>query len=35
LIARKTNDYRSDLLKWEIEVSDVVDNMYPTKRSTP
>ena len=29
LIARKTGDYRSDLLKWDIELSNVVDTMYP------
>lgn len=31
LIARKIGSYRSDLLKWDIEVSDVVDTMYPSK----
>jgi len=31
LIARKTGNYRSDLLKWDIEVADVVDTMYPSK----
>jgi hypothetical protein len=31
LIARKKGSYRSDLLKWDIEVSDVVDSMYPSK----
>ena len=30
LIARKTGDYRSDLLKWDIDLSDVVDTMYPS-----
>lgn len=30
LVARKTGDYRSDLLKWEIDVADVVSTMYPT-----
>ncbi|MGB4858954.1 MAG: methyltransferase domain-containing protein [Dokdonella sp.] len=34
LIARKTCDYRSDLLKWDIDISDVVDTMYPSKPST-
>lgn len=33
LIARKTGDYRSDLLKWDIETSDVIDTMYP--KATP
>jgi len=32
LIARKTGAYRSDLLKWDIEVSDVVSTMYPGKK---
>lgn len=32
LIARKTGNYRSDLLKWDIEVSNVVDTMYPSKK---
>ncbi|WP_295394654.1 class I SAM-dependent methyltransferase [uncultured Thiodictyon sp.] len=32
LIAEKIGDYRSDLLKWDIDVSDVVDTMYPSKR---
>jgi len=31
LIARKIGNYRSDLLKWDIEVSDVVDTMYPSR----
>ncbi len=29
VIARKTGDYREDLLKWDIDVSDVVGTMYP------
>lgn len=33
LIAKKIGGYRSDLLKWDIEVSDVVDTMYPSKPS--
>lgn len=33
LIARKTGDYRSDLLKWDIDISDAVDTMYPSKLS--
>lgn len=34
LIARKIGNYRSDLLKWDIDVSDVVDTMYPSKQSS-
>ncbi len=34
LIARKIGRYRSDLLKWDIGVSDVVDTMYPSKQSS-
>lgn len=33
VIARKTGNYRSDLLKWDIDVSDVVDTMYPSGQS--
>jgi len=33
LIARKIGEYRSDLLKWDIEVSDVIDTMYPNQQS--
>ncbi|MEO7916523.1 MAG: methyltransferase domain-containing protein, partial [Dokdonella sp.] len=33
LIARKTGDYRSDLLKWDIDVSEVIDTMYPAAES--
>jgi SAM-dependent methyltransferase len=29
LIARKTGNYRSDLLKWDIDIADVVSTMYP------
>jgi SAM-dependent methyltransferase len=32
LIARKTGNYRSDLLKWDVDVSDVIDTMYPQKK---
>ncbi|MBL6996157.1 MAG: hypothetical protein ISR66_19975 [Desulfobacula sp.] len=32
LIARKTGAYRRDLLKWDIDVSDVVNTMYPDKK---
>lgn len=32
LIARKTGDYRSDLLKWDIDVSEVVQTMYPNRK---
>lgn len=28
VIARKAGDYRSDLLKWEIDSSHVLDSMY-------
>lgn len=31
LIARKTGNYCKDLLRWDIEVSDVVNTMYPSK----
>ena len=31
LIARKTGSYRSDLLKWDIDIADVVDTMYPSR----
>lgn len=30
LIARKTGGYRNDLLKWDIDVADVIKTMYPT-----
>ncbi|HEX9001831.1 MAG TPA: hypothetical protein VGB07_18130, partial [Blastocatellia bacterium] len=33
MIARKTGPYRSDLLKWDIEVSDVLDTIYPVNQS--
>ncbi len=33
LIAKKTGSYRSDLLKWDIDVSDIVDTMYPSRQS--
>lgn len=29
VIARKTDGFRSDLLKWDIDVTDVLDTMYP------
>jgi SAM-dependent methyltransferase len=32
LIARKTSGYRSDLLRWDIEVSEVVHTMYPDRK---
>jgi SAM-dependent methyltransferase len=32
LIARKTGSYRSDLLRWDIEVSEVVHTMYPDRK---
>ena len=31
LIARKTGSYRSDLLKWDIDIKDVINTMYPSK----
>jgi SAM-dependent methyltransferase len=34
LIARKTGMYRSDLLKWDIEVADIVNTMYPSNKSS-
>lgn len=30
LIARKVGEVRSDLLKWDIDISDVLDTTYPT-----
>lgn len=30
LIARKTGSYRSDLLKWDIDIKDVTNTMYPS-----
>jgi len=33
LIARKTGSYRSDLLKWDIDIKDVTNTMYPSKPS--
>ncbi len=33
VIARKTGDYRSDLLKWDMEVSDAIETMYPSPPS--
>jgi len=32
LIARKINNYRDDLLKWDINISDVINTMYPLKK---
>lgn len=34
LIARKIGNYRNDLLKWDLEVSRVVDTMYPRGQSS-
>lgn len=31
LLARKTGPYRRDLLKWDIDVSQVIETMYPSK----
>jgi|SRR3972149_546303 len=33
VIARKSGDYREDLLRWDIETSDVVLTMYPNNKS--
>lgn len=33
LIARKTGNYRSDLLKWDIGVEDILDTMYPENKA--
>jgi len=33
LIVRKTGSYRSDLLKWDIDIKDVINTMYPSKPS--
>ena len=30
VIARKTADYREDLLKWDIDIFEVVETMYPS-----
>lgn len=32
IIARKTGEYRSDLVKWDIDVEDVTTTMYPEKQ---
>ena len=32
LIVKKIGNYRNDLLKWEIDISDVVNTMYPKDR---
>ena len=33
LIVKKTSDYQSDLLKWDIEISEVITTMYPNKKA--
>ncbi|MBN2701703.1 MAG: methyltransferase domain-containing protein [Methylothermaceae bacterium] len=33
VIAKKTNDYREDLLRWDINISDVVNTIYPNNKS--
>jgi len=33
LIAKKVGNYRSDLLKWDVDVEDVISTMYPSKES--
>ncbi len=32
LIVKKTSNYQSSLLKWDINISDVVNTMYPDKK---
>ncbi|MBF0201257.1 MAG: class I SAM-dependent methyltransferase [Desulfamplus sp.] len=29
VICKKTGDYREDLLKWDVEMSDIIPTMYP------
>ena len=31
IIVKKINNYQSDLLKWDINISDVTNTMYPRK----
>jgi len=31
VIAKKIGDYRDDLLKWDVDLSEVVDTMYPKR----
>lgn len=31
VIARKTGEYRKDLIRWDIDIGDVIDTMYPNK----
>ncbi len=33
VLARKTGDYRDDLIKWDVDISGVVDTMYPEKNA--
>lgn len=33
MIARKIGDYREDLLRWDIDISDVLLTMYPNNKS--
>lgn len=35
LIAKKTGPYRSDLLKWEVDITEVVSTMYPERKPAP
>lgn len=32
LIVKKVDNYNSELLKWDVDISEVVDNMYPEKK---
>ena len=34
LIARKTGDYRADLLKWDIDIAEILNMRYPGKTAT-
>lgn len=33
LIVKKIGNYKNDLLKWDIDISDVVNTMYPDKKT--
>ncbi len=32
IIAKKISNYQSEILKWDLNISDVVNNMYPSKK---
>ena len=32
VIAKKTSEYRNDLLKWDIDINDVTDSAYPNNK---